>query len=156
MRKLAFISLLMLYGVLLSAQDTDKFVFNNTLRDTLSIKFDYTQVGTHYLGSKIANKMHVVEETYTYVEKGTPMSPVDKTIVKKPSIFYAIKKVNKHYKKELKKGNIDTATAINHLNEILDIAYVIYNQNTDSFENYLRSQKKPEDIIQAFAQVELE
>ncbi len=139
----------------LFGQSEQKFVFNNTLSDTARVKIDYSMSGRSYFGDMIARKMYLLEKTYTYIEKGTPMSPSDKTIVQKPTIFYAIKKLSGYYKKEVKKGHITMTDAIDKLVEDVDIGYSIFSQDTGDFEDYLRKQKKPEDIAKAFAMVTL-
>ena len=147
---------ILLLGVSAYGQEEKKFVFANTLSDTSTVKIDYELAGSNYFGPLIARKMYLLEKTYTYVEKGTPMSPSDKTIVQKPVIFYAIKKLAKYYKKQVKKNRISKSEAIDKLDRILNIGYVIYSQNTDEFEAYLREQKKPQDIEKAFDDVVLQ
>jgi len=134
----------------------DSFRFSNHLADTGSFEYDYNFVDEHYLGDDIALKMYRVKETYTYIEAGTPSSPGDKTQVKKPAIYYAIKKLNTYYKKQLKKGEVDRAEAYEKLARYLDIAYSIYNDDTAMFEDELRSAKKAPEIDELFARVVLE
>lgn len=135
------------------AQET--FEFNNTLADTARSGFKYSMASEHYLGDIIAKKWFRFKETYTYVEKGTPMSPGDKVIVRKPTVFYAVRKLNNYYKKEIRKGRINPSDAIDEFGSILDKSFVIYDQKTDEFEELLKSSGKPKDIIKAFEKVEL-
>ena len=150
-----FLLLLLFIGISAYGQKEEKFVFANTLSDTSRAKVDYALAGRSYFGDRIARKMLLVEKTYTYVEKGTPMSPSDKTVVQKPTIFYSIKKVSKYYKKEVKKNRMTMAEASDKLNRDLNIGYAIFSQDTDKFEAYLRNLKKPADIAKAFDDVEL-
>lgn len=154
MRKIFTVLFLLVFGVLVYGQE--KFVFRNTLSDTANVKFDYSLATSHYLGNDIARKMHLFQKTYTYVERGTPMSPGDKVIVTKPYIYYAVRKVNKHFKRGLRRDRISEEEARQELAEILDISFVIYDQNTEKFEQYLRKKRKPEDILAAFDNVELQ
>lgn len=140
----------------LYSQEIKKFVFNDNLRDTVNLKLDYAFAGNHFLGSQIANKFYRMQETYTYIEKGTPTSPSDKTVVQKPVIFYAVKKLNPYYKKAIKKGEISEKEAIKQLGRTLDLAYVIFNQNTTEFEAYLKENKNPEETLKAFEMIKLE
>lgn len=153
MRKIIAVAVVLCLGLYLNAQET--FVFKNTLQKSSPPELDYSLASSHYLGQDIANKMHLIKETYTYVEQGTPMSPGQKVIVKKPQIYYAIRKLNKYYKKAIKKGSLSEPEAIDLLNETLDKAFVIFDQETQEFEDYLSKQKKPEDMEQAFAMIEL-
>ncbi len=135
------------------AQET--FEFRNTLADTARRGFNYSMASDHFLGDIIAKKLFRFKETYTYVEKGTPMSPGDKVIVRKPTIFYSVRKLNNYYKKEIRKGRKSPSDAIDEFGSILDKSFVIYDQPTDEFEEFLKSSKKPEEIIKAFEKVEL-
>lgn len=135
------------------SQDELKFYFRNTLSKAEGI--DYSLASRHFLGETISQKMYLFQSTYTYIEKGTPMSPADKTIVRKPVIFYAIKKLNNHYKSQLKKGTATEQELITRFSQILDAAYCMYAQNTDDFEVYLKHHKKPDDIEKAFLAVVL-
>lgn len=84
------------------------------------------------------------------------MSPGDKVIVRKPTIYYDIRKLNKYYKKELKKGNIEEPAAIEQMSEILDKCFVIFDQDTEQFEEYLKGLKHAEEIVAAFDKIVLE
>ena len=140
----------------LHSQENQKFIYYDNLNDTLSLKLDYAYAGNHFLGNQIANKFYRFQQTYTYIEKGSPSSPSDKTIVQKPVIFYAVNKLNPYFKNEIKKGVISKEEATKHLGRILDLAYVIFHQNTVDFEAYLRGHKKPADTIRAFDMIELD
>ena len=151
----AVVFLMFSFGYLHS-QESQKYSFYDSLNDTLSLKLDYSYAGNHFLGSQISNKFYRLEQTYTYIEKGSPTSPSDKTVVKKPVIFYAVNKLNSYYKKEIKLGHISKEEATKHLGRILDLAYVIFHQNTVEFEAYLRGHKKPADTLLAFDMIELD
>ncbi len=153
-KTLSFFALLFV-SLAVFGQKEEKFVFANTLSDTVHVKIDYSLAGRNYFGDAVARKLYLLEETYTYIEKGTPMSPSDKTIVQKPVIFYAEKKLVKYYKSQVKKGHLDKAAAEAKLIRDLDIGYAIYSQDTDKFEEYLRNHKKPADIADAFDKIEL-
>jgi hypothetical protein len=157
MRKIFTVLILVLYGIAGYGQEkTENFVFRNTLDDTAKVQLDYGLATSHYLGDQIARKMHLFQKTYTYVEKGTPMSPGDKVIVKKPYIYYAIRKLNKHYKKAVRKDRMEEEKARKELGEALDICFVIYGQNTEEFEEYLKKRRKPDEILAAFDKVTLQ
>ncbi len=154
MRKIFAVLFLLVCGIVMYGQES--FVFRNTLSDTAKVNIDYSLATSHYLDNEIARKMHLFQKTYTYVEKGTPMSPGDKVIVTKPYIYYAVRKVNKHFKKELRKDRITEEEAGKELGKILNIAFAIYDQETEEFEQYLRKNRKPEQILTAFNNVELQ
>lgn len=155
MKKLLPVLALLCLFQLVGAQEIPKFRFSNTLRDTTMHRIDYDLAGAHFLGSTVARKFYLLDEVYSYIEKGTPTSPGDKKIIRKPTVFYAIKKVNNLYKKEVKSGNIDINQAAQNMKYILDVGFCIFSQDTGEFEKALKTYKKPAEIEQLFMNVEL-
>lgn len=154
MRKLFTLFVFLCFGIIAYGQNT--FVFRNTLDDTANVSLDYSLAGNHFLGENIARKMFLFKAVYTYIEKGTPMSPGDKVIVRKPTIYYAIRKLNKYYKKELRKDRMEKEVAIKKFGNVLDKCFVMFDQDTSDFEDYLKSLKRAEDIQKAFDNVVLQ
>jgi hypothetical protein len=138
------------------AQIQDTFYFTNNLDRIKNIEVDYTKVPKHFLGYEIGSKMYLIDKTYTVVEEPSPVNPVEKTIVNKPAIFYSIKKLNKYYKKTIKKGEITEEQAKDELNTYLDICLSIYNQKTELFEEALKNSKEEKEIAAVFSRVILE
>jgi hypothetical protein len=138
------------------AQNRDNFYFNNNLDRIKSIEIDYTKVPKHYLGYEIGSKMYLLDQTYTVIEEPSAVNPVEKTIVNKPAIFYSIKKLNKYYKKTIRKGEMTEEKAKEQLNAYLDICLSIYNQETETFEEALKNSKKEKEIAAVFSRVVLE
>jgi hypothetical protein len=141
---------------ILNSSAQEKFLFENHLRDTVHLNYNSLDIGSHYLGDDLAIKYYRIQETYTYVEQGNVQNPVAKTVVQKPTIYYSLKKLNSYYKKQLRKGNIDSSKAIQELGRYFDIGFSIYQQDTSEFEEALKSARKPDEIAEVFAQVVLE
>jgi hypothetical protein len=139
-----------------SADGQDNFRFLNQLGDTIHIEIKQESVGNHYLGEYIAIKFYRIKEVYTYEEMGTVTNPVAQTIVNKPAIYYSLKKLNTHYKRQLKKGEIDTSVAMEELGRCFDVGFAIFEQDTSEFEKALKSARKPDQIADLFTQVILE
>ena len=156
MSRFFYLGVLLLLISLSGMAQIDSFRFSNNLGDTSAFTYDYSFIEKHYLGDDIALKMYRVKDTYTYIEVGSPSSPGDKTQVNKPAIYYAIKKLNTYYKKQLKKGELDQNEVYKKLTRYLNIAYSIYNEDTSMLENELRSAKKAPEIDKVFARVVLE
>ncbi len=131
-------------------------LFDNDLANIKVIDIDPNYISKHYLGEDMAIKMHLMKETYTYIERGDEINPVDKTIVNKPSIFYSMKKLNNYYIKQIKKGTISREEAKDRLDKYLDICLSIYLQSTDSFEEALRSSKGNDELDLVFSRVVLQ
>jgi hypothetical protein len=151
-----FLAVLLLLIPFCGFAQIDSFRFSNNLADSGAFANINNYVEKHYLGDDIAHKMYMVKETYTYIEVGSPSSPGDKTQVNKPVIYYAIKKLNTYYKKQLKKGELDQQEAYKRMARYLDIVFSIYNEDTTILEDELRAAKKASDIDKVFARVVLE
>jgi hypothetical protein len=148
----------LLFGAVLLFARTygqDQFTFQNQLSDTVHFEIEMSEVGNHYLGEQLAVKLYRIKETYTYVEAGTETTPGNRTVIVKPAIYYSLKKLNNHFKKQLKKGMIDSSTAVTQLGWFMDIGFAIYGQDTTEFEKALKSAKKPDEIVKLFNQVTL-
>lgn len=119
-----------------SAQDVS-FTFNyiqEELRDTES---DPSMMEEHHLGFEIAKKFQLLKESYTYEEPPTATNPTPRTVVEKPAIYYSVKKIDKHYKRAIRKGEITEDEARKQLNNILNIALNVRFQETEKFEEML-------------------
>ena len=154
MRKLFSVALLLCALSTVYTQDAE-FLFANNLKDTLRAKVDYTHAGIHILGPEVARKMLLLQETYTYIERGTLMAPGDKVIIKKPDIYYSVKKLNTYYRKAVKKGTVTSEQAAKNLTSCIEKSYSIFYEDTQKFEEFIRTKKKPEDIQKAFDSIKL-
>jgi hypothetical protein len=155
-RTFIFVALVFLWIGAATGQEKETFIFKNKLADATNIEVDLAQINKNPLGTEVAKKAFILKKTYTYIEKGSPTSPGDKTIVRKPTIYYSVLKLNKFYKKEIKKGNMNEKVAADRYTLVLDRAYSIFDQNTQDFERYLKSLKKPQDIEEAFLSIILD
>lgn len=135
--------------------DNQKFVFYKQLDNVNEVNIIEQFVSRNYLGDKIATKFYVLQELYTYEEPGTATSPGTKTIVEKPAIYYALKKLNKHYKKMVKKDRMSEEKAVEEYEHFLNIGISIIYQPTQEFEEFLNDNRKPDEIIEAFSNVVL-
>ncbi len=147
--KRAFLLLALFIGVGFVSQAQEEagtFSFN-FLEDRLDASgISEASIPGHYLGVDIAKKLELLKSTYTWKEEGTPNSPTSKTIVEKPAIYYSVKKLDKYYKKAIKKGEISEEEARDAFTKALDIALFIRYQETDAFESTLRTLKEESDI----------
>jgi len=133
-----------------------KFIFPKSFEE-----IDYTEVEDGYfynppLGEQIAKGMEVVRNEYTYKPEPTPLYPNPGVEVEKPTIYYSVKKLYNHYKKQVRKGHIDMETAQERMSEIIKISVNIRYEETSDFENALKASKDPEDLDSVFALVEYE
>ncbi|MGB9747779.1 MAG: hypothetical protein ACPLXM_12710 [Bacteroidales bacterium] len=157
MKRIIFFTLVSLLSyALLPAQEKVQFTFRSHLNDE-EYKKPYDQsMGSSILGTEVARKMYIVRNTFTYVEEPTPTSPTPKTIIRKPRIYNSVKKLVSYYEKMAKKGLMPVEQAAANATLVLDKAYSAFYGNSDNFEQFLKSAKKPEQIEEAFKAVILE
>ncbi|HQK36653.1 MAG TPA: hypothetical protein PLC81_03380 [Bacteroidales bacterium] len=155
-RIIIFTLVSLLSYALLPAQEKVQFTFRSHLNDE-EYKKPYDQsMGSSILGTEVARKMYIVRNTFTYVEEPTPTSPTPKTIIRKPRIYNSVKKLVSYYEKMAKKGLMPVEQAAANATLVLDKAYSAFYGNSDNFEQFLKSAKKPEQIEEAFKAVILE
>jgi hypothetical protein len=135
--------------------NTKKFTFRNYVNQEDLYAIDKSLLSEHPFGDLIARKLHVLQDIYTYVEPPTPTSPGEKTVVKKPTIYNTVLKLNRNLKKMVKKGTIDKSKAVSDLNLCLDVALSISADNTGDFESELKKAKSVDQIVEVFKLVEL-
>ncbi len=134
----------------------ESFSFENTVGSSSHLDVDFSMASSHYLGEEMAAKMYLFKQIYTFIEAGTVYSPGDKVMVRKPSIFFAVRKLDKYYKKAIKSGAMEKDLAIEKLGLALDISIVIFYQETETFEVYLKNTKEAEMLAATFENVILE
>ena len=88
----------------------------------------------YYLGETIATKLYLFESKYTYQVPIVPGNPQTRTVIRKPVIYEAVKKIEKHLKKAVKKGEITSETAQSKFDKVLDVARNILTADTARFE----------------------
>jgi hypothetical protein len=137
-------------------QEPVNFTFANNRNFLITAGIDPDDVKENPLGNEVAEKLVLLKDRYTYVQPAGPTSPVEKTIISKPVIYNSIQKLNRYFKKSLKDDKIDVETARNNMLLCLDIALIIFSEDTSSFESYLSKMSKPEDILAAYKLVVLQ
>jgi len=91
-------------------------------------------IGEHLFGQLVSEKLYLLESKYTYEVPIVPGNPQTRTMVRKPVIYDAVKRIERHLKKSVKKGEITTETASNDFNKVLDVAFNVLTAETESFE----------------------
>jgi len=75
--------------------------------------------------------------------------------IKKPDLYYSIKRISDYYSKCIKKGKIPEDQVEKEFKTILEKCILIYPDNTDKLEADLRSNNQPENIIKIFRLVKI-
>jgi hypothetical protein len=91
-------------------------------------------IGDHFLGKLVSEKLYLLEAKYTYQVPIVPGNPQTRTMVRKPVIYDAVRKIERNLKKQVKKGEVSTEVASNEFNKVLDVAFNVLTAETTSFE----------------------
>lgn len=134
------------------SQDEVEFVFANN-ENALDVSSIQTEAKDHPMGDEVAIKLELIKSRYTYIEPASPTSPSNRTIVVKHVIYNSIMKLNRYFKKEIKKGNITKTAAKSVFLQCLNSALVLYAEDTEEFENYLKKRRGPDQIVEAYQKV---
>lgn len=152
------ISVILLLAVLLyspiQAQEEEKFVFENSVSALDYSDVNLQQVKDHPLGREVAIKLTLINDRFTYVVEPTPTTPSSRTEVIKPAIYNSIQKLNRYYKKSVKKGVLEPDVARTEFLKYINYALILYGEDTDNFEHSLGKAKKIEDITALYNQIE--
>jgi hypothetical protein len=136
---------------------------NETIRFEF-IEFDYTeeiealnksQLTNNFFGENAARKEKLFTDLYTYQVPVGPGSPATKTVIRKPAIYMATKKLYKYYKKEVKSNSLSIKNASLEYENILNIALSTIHQQSEEFEDKLGDAKTPEELSDVFKVVAL-
>ena len=169
-RKLHFIILIFLLGVgKLFAQDELAMAFSgdsktNKLNTTTLPVFQFMassndadlssvskdMISEHVLGTLVAEKLYLLEAKYTYPVPIVPGNPQTRTMVRKPVIYDAVKKIERNLKKQVKKGEISTEVASGEFNKVLDVAFNVLTAETASFEKAITETKDVNSLTNLF------
>jgi hypothetical protein len=133
-----------------------KWEFSSAVSDSFD---DATlqNAGEDDFGQRVACLKTLVNRYYVYREEIVPGDPTMRTLIRKPDIYNSARKVEKHLKKEVKKGNLTVQQAANELAFVLEVAIAaIDERDTDSFESSLSESKNDVTAqINVFKQVKL-
>lgn len=169
MKRITLVCISVLMGsISLLAETPNGPTKNAPAKNAPAVKFTYSVYGEiptvkatfeeeHFLGASLNAKWNTFIQTYTRVydvSVGFSGSTVE---VAKPAVYNAVQKVNKYYKKAVRKGTVPSEEALQKLNHILDCANVICMENdTEAFETAIANAKTIEETIALFDHVKLE
>ncbi len=132
------------------------FVFR--VRESLPEHSDAEGVyGSHFLGDTVARKMHVVKSLY--LKKSSVTVGFGNTHVEiiKPYIFNSLTKLERYYKKAVRKEQLQAEDAAEEFALFLDHAVAIfYSTESAAFEEVLARAKDSEELISLFESVRIE
>lgn len=106
--------------------------------------------GEHVFGNVIAKKVYLLDQKYKSEVALIPGNPQTKIVIQKPVLYDAVKRIEKHLKKSVKKGEITIDSATYLYNKVLDVALSIRNADTKAFEVAISSAENEAAKIELF------
>lgn len=153
-RKYILVICCLISATFITAQNTTKTFVFDTYTQSINIE-NIHEYSSHELGDIIARKMQVIENTFL-VRYDTKIGLTSSEIeIQKPDILESVEKIDKYYRKAVKKGIIDRELATQKLSNYLDIAYTLFYEDSIEFEKALGKAKKAEDIITLYDSIQM-
>jgi hypothetical protein len=128
------------------------FEFNGYSRESEIENVPIEIAGKHVFGELIAKKLYLLDHKYKYQVALVPGNPQTKSVIKKPVVYEAVKRIEKDLKKSVKNGELSTDIAASQLNKVLDVALNILTADTREFEDAITSAKSITGKISLFTQ----
>jgi hypothetical protein len=146
--------------VLKNEKETSVTNKNTDIVAVFSFNSYSSEANETFLNSKneeeiIELKFNELNKIYTYTTPVAPGNPGLKTVIRKPTIYNTVIKLNKHYHKKVKNGEITEIDATRFIKKTLDVALAAFYINTDEFEKVLRNTKEIETISKIFEKAEI-
>jgi hypothetical protein len=108
--------------------------------------------GNHFLGADIARQYYLFNDLYTYEVPVSPGNPANKTMVEKPSIYSAVRKIEKQIRKDLKSKKIDKDSAQAKFRDVLDVAISTYYSDTNLLEDAIQNAGSSNELTEIFTE----
>jgi hypothetical protein len=142
-------------GIILdgSGKKSPVFEFKAYPRDSYLNNISKELAGEHPFGDLVAKKIYLFNEFYTSEEPLFPGNPATKTIIKKPIIYDAVKRIERDLKKSVKKGETSVSEASSILNTVLDVALNIQTEDTRDFEKAIGNAANTKSKIELFTKM---
>lgn len=114
---------------------------------------DPSNIRNHTFGEDIAKRLFLFEKNYVYYSDPAPGAFSGKKVIQKPVIYNSIYKIEKHLRKQVRKGNIDKQTARVELSNLLEVAIILLHEDTEMLEEELRKTRPEEGIMAVFNRI---
>ena len=113
------------------------------------------EAGTHSLGDIIAKKICLVKKLYISQNEVAPGTPGVRVFIHKPGIYQVYNKLEKYYRKSVRKNTIPIEEAQRTFNHVLNVVIALHVHETEDFELALKNAKGIENQIEIFKQTKL-
>jgi hypothetical protein len=145
-RLLTTLSLIAL-AISVQAQDDAVFSFNVSNAELDLAEVANEPIPTDPFSEDIGMMMTILKNNYTYEIPPSPTNPSPTTVVEKPTIYFAVKKVHKGFKKMVKQGDFTNEEAISRLSDVIQRAVNVRYQETVELEEALKDKSVKKDPL---------
>lgn len=104
----------------------------------------------HQFGQDVSRRLYLLESKYTYETPAVPGNPQMKTMVRKPVIYDAVRRIEHYLKKGVKKGTNTLETATVTFTKVLDVALNAISADSNSFEKAIGNATDMDSLIALF------
>ena len=116
--------------------------------------FNYYQTGSNNgLTNDIFcldEKFKLFQQTFTYTTPIAPGNPALKTVIRKPPIYNSAIKLDKHYRRQIRKGDRSKQDADLAMAKVLDVAMAAFYDISENFEELLKNTKDINELALLF------
>ena len=151
MRKFFLIAAVLFVGVGLYAQSDDDYEYADRSEEIEEIEVP-PYVSKHYLGDEFTKMFFALKEQYVYLPEKTATNPEPSPTTEKPVIYNTVKKLDRYYKKMLKKGKMSKEEVIEKLETIVAVGYSIRYEETKNLEKMLWKMKDVSQLEALFTE----
>lgn len=127
----------------IESKKTDRLLptyeFKGYSKDNELEKLSIQISGNHLFGETVAKKYYLFDDMYTTEVAVVPGNPQTRTLIKKPIIYEAVKRIEKDLRKSIKKGEISIDYASMEFEKVLDVALNILTADTKKFEEEIKT-----------------
>lgn len=111
--------------------------------------------GKHCLGDVIAKKICLIKKLYISQDEVAPGTPGVRVFIRKPGIYQVYNKLEKHYRKSVRKNTVSIEEAQRNFNHVLDVVIALHVHETEDFEQALKKAKSVDNQIEIFKKTKL-
>lgn len=104
----------------------------------------------HWLGPEFTQRVYALRQEYVYMPEKTPTNPEPSLVTEKPVIYNAVKKLDRYYKKAMKKGRMTESDVREKLSTIYAVGYSLRYADTADLEKLLWTIKKEDELEKMF------
>ena len=112
--------------------------------------------GNYKFGQEAGYLYNQFMKIYVVREEVVPGDPTRRTVIRKPTIYNAVRSIEKQLNKELKSNKMTREQVAAEFTNVLKVAISAYDSESESFEDALQiNRKNATDLLSVFQNVKL-